>query len=138
MDQTATPSPITTTSIINKIITNIIYLCPTTSAATTTTAPVESNVGKRLISTSTTEPPLTAEELSKQRLFATIVIVCFCLSVLGIVMFVSYNFLRSKWDAIVKEEQEALEEEDDEEMGSLPEENEGLLESINKEMKIPN
>ena len=53
-------------------------------------------------------------------------------------MFVSYNFLRSKWDAIVKEEQEALEEEDDEEMGSLPEENEGLLESINKEMKIPN
>ena len=135
MNSTTTPSIPTT--LLYKIITNIVYLCPTAPVSTTTISPIESIDEKRLISSSTTERPLTAEELSKQRLFATIVIVCFCLSVLGIVVFVTYNYLKSKWDAIVKEEQEALEEED-EEMGSLPEEKEGLLENINKDMKIPN
>ena len=111
-------------STIMKIVTTIKYLCPPTTASATK-KPEYINQEKRLLAT--TERPLTAEELSKQKLFATVVVVCFCLFVFGIFLFVTYNYVKSKWDIIVREEKE-----EDEEMASLPEEDEGLLENNNK------
>lgn len=115
--------------IVTKIITKIKYLCPSTTPSATTkmlsTGNTQINTGmnteqnKRLISQD--EQPLTLEDIANRELFATVVAVCFSLSVLGIVLFVTYNHLRSKWDIIRKEE----EDEDGEEENFLAENNNG-------------